>query len=105
MGHQRVPSSQLHISTHTPLTIIAFYFHRNFILFNNPLSVGAVIPYLSLTFHAIQRVGADSGLFMQLSLSPDISSTSNPDDYDNEDLIELNLIPTVTGEVSQPEAT
>jgi len=78
-------------------------FPRNLILFNKPLSVGAVIPYLSLTLHAIQRIGTDTGLYMQISLTPDISNVSNSDEYDDEELLELILIPNATGETSQSD--
>jgi nucleotide-sensitive chloride channel 1A len=66
---------------------------RNLILFNKTLSVGAAIPYLSLTLHAVQRVGTDTGLYMQISLTPDIADTTNPDEHDEHELLELTLIP------------
>jgi len=77
--------------------------YRNLILFNKPLSVGAVIPYLSLTLHAIQRVNNETGLYMQISLTPDISNTSNADEHDDDELVELTLIPKVSGDASQAD--
>ncbi|KAA8912420.1 regulator of volume decrease after cellular swelling-domain-containing protein [Sphaerosporella brunnea] len=77
--------------------------NENLIFFNKPLSVGAAIPYLSLTLHAIQRVDNETGLYMQISLTPDISSTSNTDDHDEDELLELTLIPKASGETSQTD--
>lgn len=56
-----------------------------------------MIPYLSLTLHAIQRVHSDTGLYMQISLTPDISHTSNSDEHDDDELLELTLIPRASG--------
>ncbi|KAF8536686.1 regulator of volume decrease after cellular swelling-domain-containing protein [Trichophaea hybrida] len=77
--------------------------NENLILFNKPLSVGAVVPYLSLTLHAIQQVGTETGLYMQISLTPDISNVSNSDEYDDEELLELTLIPKATEEDPQSD--
>jgi nucleotide-sensitive chloride channel 1A len=75
--------------------------YRNLILFNTSLSVGAMVPYLSLTLHAIQRVRDATGLYMQISLTPDISSTSNADEHDDDELVELTVFPKPSGDSSQ----
>ena len=51
------------------------------------------MPYLSLTLHAVQRVGDAAGVYMQLSLTPDIAAVSNADEFDDEELVELTLLP------------
>jgi len=74
---------------------------RNLILFNTSLSVGAMVSYLSLTLHAVQRVHDATGLYMQISLTPDISSTSNDDVHDDDEVVELTVFPKPSGESSQ----
>ncbi|KAI5802152.1 regulator of volume decrease after cellular swelling-domain-containing protein, partial [Pyronema domesticum] len=77
--------------------------NENLIFFNTPLSVGAVIPYLSLTLHAVTTASLGTGLYLQISLTPDISTTSNADNYDDEELLELTLIPTGTEDKTQKQ--
>lgn len=77
---------------------------RNLIFFNKPLSVGAIVPYPSLTLHAIQRLGSETGLYMQISLTPDILAVTNSDGYDDDEVLELSLLPKATGQVSQADA-
>jgi nucleotide-sensitive chloride channel 1A len=79
--------------------------YRDLIFFNKVLSVGVTIPYLSLTLHAVQRTSNGVGIYMQLSLTPDISHTSNPDGNDDEELVELSVIPKGSNEASQPDVT
>jgi nucleotide-sensitive chloride channel 1A len=40
---------------------------------------------------------------MQISLTPDISNVSNPDEHDDDELLELTLIPKASGETSQAD--
>jgi nucleotide-sensitive chloride channel 1A len=44
-----------------------------------------------------------TGLYLQISLTPDISTTSNADNYDDEELLELTLIPTATEDKTQKQ--
>jgi len=76
---------------------------EDLIFFNKALSVGVTIPYVSLTLHAVQRTGNGVGIYMQLSLTPDISHTSNPDGNDDEELVELSVIPKGPDGASQPD--
>ncbi|KAL7274577.1 hypothetical protein RUND412_002523 [Rhizina undulata] len=67
---------------------------ENVIIFNTSSSSGVHLPYTSITLHAIQRVSdASTGIYMQISLSPSFAATSNPEAYDDEDLLELTVVP------------
>ncbi|KAI5813535.1 hypothetical protein BZA77DRAFT_117094 [Pyronema omphalodes] len=69
--------------------------NENIILYNTPLNIGAIIPYLSLTLHAVTNTSLGSGVYLQISLTPEISTHSNSDNYDDEELVELTLVPSV----------
>jgi len=42
---------------------------------------------------------------MQITLTPDIASVSNPDNFDEDDLLEITIVPVPAGEKSQDELT
>lgn len=69
------------------------------ILYNSGTQTGSEIPYLSLTLHAIQRDGDKIGVYTQITLSPDAFATSNHDAYDDDELIELTIITSESGDV------
>lgn len=66
---------------------------RNLILYNSPSSVGVTLPFTLITLHAIQRIPQGTGIYMQISLSPAASQTTNADAYDDDGMLELTIIP------------
>jgi nucleotide-sensitive chloride channel 1A len=80
--------------------------HRNLTLFNAITSTGVSIPYPAISLHAIQRLAdpADTtkevqGLYMQLGLSDPYGVT----DDDEQEIVELTLIPSSSGDASIKE--
>lgn len=60
--------------------------------------MGATVPYTSITLHAVQRIPQGTGIYMQISLSPTASQTTNNETYDEGNILELTVIPLPTGE-------
>lgn len=52
------------------------------------------IPYPILTLHAVKRnVASEIGIYLQISLTPDVTSVSNTDNHDDDDLVEITVLP------------
>ena len=66
---------------------------RNLIFYNPQTSTGVEIPYQSLTLHALSSSSGKTGIYMQLALNPAVAATSNAPEYDDDDLVELTLVP------------
>jgi len=93
--------------TYVQQVLIMLFWDRNLTIFNKVTSIGLSIPYPAISLHAIQRFAdpADAskqiqGLYMQLELSDPYGGAEE----DDEDFIEITLVPNRSGHDSPPSA-
>jgi nucleotide-sensitive chloride channel 1A len=85
---------------------------RHLQLFNSTISKGIIIPYSSITLHAIQTIQppqtatSRKAIYMQLSLSSlkhdENANAVDEGSYDDEDVVELSIIPSTLSEAETP---
>ncbi|KAI5780768.1 regulator of volume decrease after cellular swelling-domain-containing protein [Geopyxis carbonaria] len=76
---------------------------QKLIFFDPASSVGSEIPFTSLSLHAIKKQRGLTGIYMMIALSPESAAVTNSDQCDDDEIVELTVIPSPEAEFSTQE--
>lgn len=74
----------------------AWITHQSIYLYSPTHTTGVLLPLTQLTLHALQSGG--TGIYLQFSLREPAGPAAEFDDYDDEEPLEITLVPAAVGE-------